>query len=220
METIRTLFSAVKKPLCIIVFFILIVCCFPITAKAEETADKEQSLTARPSLTGRLHLEGTQLMGENGRPAVLRGVSTHGLTYYPDFVDRDLFLHISRDWGANLVRLAMYSNDYCSGNRKANTNLLKKGIQYAVEADMYVLVDWHILEHGDPNQDLAEAVAFFDSIAQEYANVPNIIYEICNEPNGEVTWADVRRYASCVIPVIKSHNENAVIIVGTTDSVR
>ena len=207
-----------KKALCLIMVSLLIVCCFSTSAKASGgTAGKEESLAAHPSSTGQLHLEGTQLLGENGQPAVLRGVSTHGLTYFPDFVDQDLFSHISKDWGANLVRLAMYSKDYCNGNRKANMELLKKGIQYAIEADMYVLVDWHILEHGNPNQDLAEAIAFFDDIAGEYANVPNIIYEICNEPNGDVTWADVRRYATCVIPVIKSYNENAVIIVGTPD---
>ncbi|MBQ0018629.1 MAG: cellulase family glycosylhydrolase [Clostridiales bacterium] len=198
--------------------FALIFCCFPISAKAaESTATNKESITARPSSTGQLHLEGTQLVGENGHPAVLRGVSTHGLTYYPDFVDKDLFSHISKDWNANLVRLAMYSNDYCNGNRDANLKLMRKGIRYAIDADMYVLVDWHILEHGNPNQDLAEAIAFFNSIAEEYADVPNVIYEICNEPNGNVTWSDVHRYATCVIPVIKSHNDNAVVIVGTPD---
>lgn len=76
------------------------------------------------------------MTGENGQPVVLRGVSTHGLTYFPDFVDRDLFSHVSNDRGANLVRLAMYANDYCTANRKANTDLMEKGIQYAIDADM------------------------------------------------------------------------------------
>ncbi|MCQ2511902.1 MAG: cellulase family glycosylhydrolase [Lachnospiraceae bacterium] len=206
------------KAFCLIILSVLLVCSFSISAKAfEGTTNNAPDNAARPSSTGQLHLEGAQLVGENGQLAVLRGVSTHGLTYYPDYVNPDLFSHISKEWGANLVRLAMYSSDYCNGNQKTNMKLLKKGIQYAVEADMYVLVDWHILEHGNPNQDLSEAIAFFDTIAAEYANVPNVIFEICNEPNGDVTWADVRRYASCVIPVIKSYNENAVIIVGTPD---
>lgn len=218
MKTFHPLLSVVKRTLCITMLFVLILGYLPVSAKAaESSAGNGQIVAARPSSTGQLHLEGTELVGENGQPAVLRGVSTHGLTYYPDFVDKDLFSHISRDWNANLVRLAMYSNDYCNGNRDANLKLMRKGIRYAIDADMYALVDWHILEHGDPNQDLSEAIAFFDSIAEEYADVPNVIYEICNEPNGDVTWDDVRRYATCVIPVIKSHNENAVIIVGTTD---
>ena len=54
-------------------------------------------------------------------------------------------------------------------------------------------------------------MAFFELISTEYAGVPNIIYEICNEPNGET----VRTYANEVIPVIRAHSPEAVIIVGT-----
>lgn len=212
MKFCRHLFSDAKRSLCILLISALLICGFSVFASASANTAEP---SARPSVTGKLHLEGMQLTGENGEPAVLRGVSTHGLTYFPDFIDRDLFSHISKDWGANLVRLAVYSEDYCGGNREANLKLLKKGIAYAVEADMYVLVDWHVLENGNPNQNLAEVLAFFDSIAGEYANVPNVLYEICNEPNGNVTWTDVLRYANCVIPVIKYHNEDAVVIVGT-----
>ena len=52
---------------------------------------------------------------------------------------------------------------------------------------MYVLVDWHILEDNDPNINVDEAIGFFDRIAAEYADVPNLIFEICNEPNGDNT---------------------------------
>ncbi len=224
MKSPGTLHITFRHSLSVLLSVLLLTCCLPVIAQAAEVTAADTAVTektaddkARPSTSGFLHLEGTQLTGEDGKPAVLRGVSTHGLTYYPDFVDQDLFAHISKDWDVNLVRLAMYSYDYCSGNRKANLKLMERGIRFSIDADMYVLVDWHILEHGDPNQDLADAITFFDQISEEYADVPNIIYEICNEPNGDATWADVRRYASCVIPVIKSHNKDAVIVVGTPD---
>lgn len=38
------------------------------------------------------------------------------------------------------------------------------------------------MENGNPNTDPAQAITFFDKIAEEYADVPNVIYEICNEP--------------------------------------
>ena len=108
-----------KKSIFLIIVSVLIICCLQISAIASGvTASNEQNLVARPSSTGKLHLEGTQLTGENDQPAVLRGVSTHGLTYYPDFVDQNLFSHISKNRGTNLMRLAMYSNEYCNGNRK------------------------------------------------------------------------------------------------------
>jgi endoglucanase len=41
-----------------------------------------------------------------------------------------------------------------------------------------------------------------------------VLYEICNEPNGNVTWNDnVKPYAETVIPVIRT-NTNAIILVG------
>lgn len=42
-----------------------------------------------------------------------------------------------------------------------------------------------------------------------------MLYEICNEPNGNVTWNDnVKPYAETVIPVIRA-NTNAIILVGS-----
>ena len=40
---------------------------------------------------------------------------------------------------------------------------------------------------------------------------------ICNEPNGSTTWDEIYAYASTVIPVIRAHAPNAIIIVGTPD---
>ena len=65
--------------------------------------------TARPSANGSLHVEGTGLADASGRPVQLRGVSTHGLTWFPDYLNETLFGQISADWNCNLIRLAMYS---------------------------------------------------------------------------------------------------------------
>ena len=82
---------------------------------------------------------------------------------------------------------------------------------------MYVLVDWHILNDSDPNQHTEEAAAFFGLISEEYASTPNLIYEICSEPNGDTDWGDVLRYAREVIPVIRRNAPEAVVVVGTPE---
>ena len=156
-----------------------------------EAAQEEQVFTARPSSSGRLHVEGTKLVDEAGQTAVLRGVSTHGLTWFPDFINKALFQQISQQWNANLIRLAMYSSLYCDGREEESLKLLREGIEAAIAADMYVIVDWHILEDGNPNDHLEEAKAFFGQIASEYADVPNLLFEICNEPNGGTGWTDI-----------------------------
>ncbi|MCD8370662.1 MAG: glycoside hydrolase family 5 protein, partial [Clostridiales bacterium] len=48
-----------------------------------------------------------------------------------------------------------------------------------------------------------------------FADHTNVLYEICNEPNGDTTWADIKAYAEIIIPVIRSHDDDAMILVGT-----
>lgn len=171
--------------------------------------------TARPSVNGKLHVQGTGLYDEAGTQVVLRGASTHGLTWFPQFVNNGLFKQLSTEWNTNLIRLAMYSDDYVHGDRQKNLEILRKGVQYAIDNDMYVMVDWHILTDNNPNENLAEAINFFNMMAKEYANVPNVIFEICNEPNGDCTWEDIKEYANIIIPVIRRHKPDALILIGT-----
>ena len=177
------------------------------------------SPTAAPSTCGRLHVEGTGLAGENGEAVQLRGASTHGLAWFPAYVNDALFKELREDWGANVVRLAMYtaeSGGYCTdGDKMKLRKLVDDGVKCATDNDLYVIVDWHILSDNDPNMHADEAEAFFADVSAAYAGRDNVLYEICNEPNGATTWADVKSYAERVIPVIRANDPDAVIIVGT-----
>ncbi len=174
--------------------------------------------TARPSTSGALAVEGGSLVDAQGNAVQLRGVSTHGLQWFGQYANKPLFEQLSTEWGANLVRLALYSDDYCSQGAEAASatmQTLREGVDAAISADMYALVDWHILNDSDPNEHVDAAIEFFNQVSSEYAQSPNVIYEICNEPNGATTWALIRRYAEKVIPVIRANDPDAVIIVGT-----
>lgn len=172
-----------------------------------------------PSINGPLHVEGTRLVGLDGSPIQLNGLSTHGLAWFPQYVNADFFSELRRDFGVNAIRLAMYSDEYggyCSGGNKAQLKqLVLSGVQYAKAADLYVIIDWHILRDSDPNIHAAEAIAFFDEMSRLLADETHVLYELCNEPNGATTWQDVKRYAEQVIPVIRANAPDAVIIVGT-----
>ncbi len=88
---------------------------------------------------------------------------------------------------------------------------------YAVDNDMYVIVDGHILEDNDPNINIDAAKAFFEMISSEYSSVPNIIYEICNEPNCDTDWNDVYGYSEQIIKIIRNNCTDSLILVGTPD---
>ena len=185
-----------------------------VTARAQGSVE-----TARPSVNGALHVDGQVLADRNGKEVILRGLSNHGLTWFPEFVDESFFRQLSTDWDGSLIRLPMYSSIYCLNevSKQRSLELVEKGIEAAIAADMYVIVDWHILDDYNPLMNKDKAAEFFRMISEKYGAIPNILYEICNEPNGETTWADIKNYAGEIIPIIRQNDPDSVILVGTPD---
>lgn len=180
------------------------------------TLDVNASVTAN----GSLRVEGTQLVDQSGRPVQLRGMSSHGLRWYPEYSNYGAMATI-RQRGANLFRLAMYADKNKGGYNESweaqvvNKQFVYIGIENALAADMYVIVDWHLLEDKNPLYNADNAEAFFREITSRYPDHPAILYEICNEPNGETNWGDIAEYANRIIPAIRERSPNAVILVGT-----
>jgi len=167
---------------------------------------------------GALSVNGTDIVDKDGKKYQLKGASTHGLQWFPDYVNKDTFRTFRDDWGANLIRLALYTdeNGYCSGGNKDKLkSLVEDGVQYATELGMYVIIDWHILHDLTPKKYQSEAESFFDEMSKKYADYENVLYEICNEPNSGVGWSEVKEYAEDIIPIIRKNDPNAIIIVGT-----
>ena len=168
---------------------------------------------------GALRVEGADLVDANGEKFQLYGMSTHGIAWFPQYVSPESFKTLRDDWNTNCVRLAMYTQEnggYCTdGNKEDLKTLVKKGVEYATELGMYVIIDWHILSDRDPNVHKEEAISFFQEMSSAFADYTNVLYEICNEPNGYATWDSVKSYAEEVIPVIRANDSDAVIIVGS-----
>ena len=177
---------------------------------------------ARPSSCGRLQVLHGKLCDKKGNPVMLRGVSTHDLITVESFVNDDLFRELSEEYGVNVVRLAVYTYGmgvigYCTkGDRERYKTNVENGVAYAKAHDMYAIIDWHILKDGDPNSYLDDAKAFFAEMAEKYRDSDNVLYEICNEPNG-VDWQTVKRYAEEIIPTIREKDPDSVVIVGNPD---
>lgn len=166
-----------------------------------------------------LHVEGTCLVDDRGNPIQLKGISTHGIAWFPNYINRQCFQQLHEEWNVNVIRLAMYTAEnggYCTdGDRESLKTVVRNGVTFATEQDMYVIIDWHILWDSNPNTYLEEAKAFFEEMSGEYGSYDNILYEICNEPSGNTTWQEVKDYADEIIPIIRANDENAVILVGT-----
>lgn len=188
--------------------------------------EKNEGLTSMPESSanngatpvekyGKLSVSGTNIVGADGKPVVLQGVSTHGIGWFPQYVNKDGFQSLRDNMNVDLIRLALYSSEGEAYSTNLHTKV-KEGVQYATELGMYAIIDWHILSNGNPNTDKAKAVTFFTEMAQAYAQSNNVIYEICNEPNGDVQWErDIKPYAEELISVIRKYDNDAIIIVGT-----
>ena len=177
--------------------------------------------TTPVSQHGQLSVKNGQLVDKSGKGYQLRGMSTHGLTWFPEFVNESAFKTLRDDWNTNVVRLAMYVDEWGNGqcymgNKSGSLELLEKGVDICIKLDMYVIIDWHVLNPGDPSKYTNEAKSFFETVSKRYAKYPNVIYEICNEPNGGASWSgNIKPYAEKIIPAIRKNAPNSVIIVGT-----
>ena len=187
---------------------------------------KMESVGASPVKTpfqkyGKLSVKDGRLVDKNKKAVQLRGVSSHGMSWYPQYLNEKAFRTMRDEWGVEVVRLAMYTaeyNGYCTGDAKNRTKLCRQiddAVKAAKKLGMYVIIDWHILSDSNPQTHQKEANAFFKKMAKRYADEKHVIYEICNEPNGGTTWKQIKAYAKTIIKTIRTYDKDGMIIVGT-----
>ncbi|MBN2440124.1 MAG: cellulase family glycosylhydrolase [Spirochaetales bacterium] len=168
---------------------------------------------------GLLQVIGTQLCDASGNPLQLRGTNGHHIRWLWWAKDHTI-QNLAYDFGTMIVRIPTYVEpDYegCLKNQTYYDIMIQRTKDYvddAIEAGLYVVIDWHV--HTDPAPYVNEAIAFFDEMSQLYGGYPNVLWEICNEPSGATaTWENIKLYANQVIPVIRAHDPDNIIIVGT-----
>jgi endoglucanase len=142
-------------------------------------------------------------------------MSTHGLQWYSQCVNDKSLDALAKDWKADVLRVSMYVQEggYQTAPAKF-TNLVHSIVDKATARGLYAIVDWHMLDPGDPYFNLTRAKTFFAAIAKLHKNNINVLYEVANEPNG-VSWARIKNYHQQIIPVIRAQSPNAVILLGT-----
>ncbi len=176
--------------------------------------------TTPVDIHGALSVRGTNLVDSHGVNFQLRGMSTHGIAWFPQYVNEAGFQTLRDDWGANCVRLAMYTaeyNGYCTGgDQNWLKDLVRQGVDAATDLGMYAIIDWHVMnEDKSPTTYEQQARVFFDEMSRLYKDHDNVIYEICNEPYKDIPWSTVKGYAERIIPVIRANDPDAIVIVGT-----
>lgn len=170
------------------------------------------------SENGKLNIVNTNIINEHGEIFNLKGFSSSGIQWTYEMLTYENLKTLKENFDINSFRIAMYTDE---NGYIANPNFIYNKVcditDILIELDLYIILDWHILNDGDPNIYIEESKEFFNNYSKKYKNYPNILYEICNEPNGTtVTWNDsIKPYAEKIIPIIRNNNPNSIIIVGT-----
>ena len=140
----------------------------------------------------------------------MRGISIGWHNLWPRFYNSEAVVRLHDDWGCGLFRAAIGADDldellngttYHPGYITDPQGALQKlfaVVDGAVSCGAYIIVDWHshVLH-------LEEATEFFTAVAERYKGVPNVIYELFNEPVGD-SWTDLKAYAESLIATITS----------------
>jgi endoglucanase len=172
---------------------------------------------------GAMKVVGNQIVNKDGVPFQVAGMSFFWSGWMSKYWNAQVVNTLVDDWKCGLVRAAMgiEGNGMYLLARANNMAMVRTVVDAAIAKGVYVIIDWH--DHS-ANLHVNEAKAFFEEMAQHYKNTPNVIWEIWNEPdatggsgtNGRDDWArDIKPYAEQIIPVIRRHSQN-LIVVGTS----
>ncbi|MER7045420.1 glycoside hydrolase family 5 protein [Streptomyces jumonjinensis] len=210
----------------------------PAPAAGTSAAGAEAQAVRAPAgspvaINGQLKVCGTKLCNQFGKPIQLRGMSTHGIGWFPRCYTDGSLDALATDWKADVLRVSMYVDAADKGYLEdpvKYTNQVHSLIEKASARGMYVIVDWHMLGSdtvdlgdGDPWTYVAHAKRFFKDIAERHKDKNNLLYEIANEPNGKnhvgqrVDWWTIKTYAEDIIPYIRQYDADTPVLVGTPD---
>ena len=177
---------------------------------------------------GALGTNGGKIVGQkSGKEAMLRGMSMFwsdatGIQYYNKEVIKWAVNNLKIDVFRYAMGVQYYDSDGGTSNKlDDNYSYMKAGdtqkskidqmVEAAIENDIYIIIDWH--SHR-ADSEKSQAASFFKEMAQKYNNVPNIIWEVFNEPVNQGSGA-IASYANDVISGIRGTGNNNLALVGT-----
>ena len=166
--------------------------------EANAAASTAKPLRVGPvQVHGALGTSGNKIVGQkSGKEAMLRGMSMFwsdatGIQYYNKEVIKWAVDNLKIDVFRYAMGIRYYDSDGGTSNPLDD--------KYAYESN-----------------EKSKAQAFFKEMAAKYKNVPNVIWEVFNEPAGSFNdWGSIKNYANDVIGGIRDAGSDNLALVGT-----
>ena len=183
---------------------------------------------AESGVITKLRKDGNNLVDAYGNIFQLRGIGTHSILQYTNLHTKSMFECLKNN-GINCIRISVYLSDYSFkysdglkqlgyiNAKEEHIAEIEKIIDLCVEVGLYAIIDWHtmsdeVVDGVIPYQE--ESVEFFEYFAQKYANIPNVLYELQNEPYNAVQDS-LGAYVKAQRDAIVKYVENPIMIVGS-----
>lgn len=161
---------------------------------------------------GQLSIKNCQLVGSDGKPIQLAGMSLFWSVWMSKYWNQETIHQLKCAWNSNVVRLPMaVDNGGYLTDPNGQLKLVEDTLDACIKEGIYCIVDWH---EEQAVQHTAQAKEFFQKIAAKYGKYPNILYELYNEPNGPA-WPAIKSYCEEVSKAIRAEDPDNIIICGT-----
>ena len=175
---------------------------------------------------GFLMVKDSKIVNVRDQEVVLKGMSSFGIQDCGEFFTFDSIKTLAQDWGCDVIRIVI--------NGDANTGYMKEPDKYfdpickicdlCIKQGIYVIVDWNVGYEKDSSENKKAALDFFTRLSVIYAEDPNVIYEINNDPIAvdeenpiKDEWAkNIAPFASEVITAIRKNSPKSLVVVGAS----
>ncbi|MCX2678610.1 cellulase family glycosylhydrolase [Galbibacter sp. EGI 63066] len=177
----------------------------------------------------RITVEGNKFVDDKGKTVVFKGYSSSD----PDKLSSQehwnkAYFEELKNWGANIVRFPIHPTAWRKHGKEDYLKLLDKGINWAEELGMYVIIDWHSIgnlrtemyQHNMYDTTRKETFDFWRTIGKRYGkNTTVAFYELFNEPTtynnelGTITWEYWKELNEEMITIVRANGGEGIPLV-------
>ncbi|MDC0584180.1 cellulase family glycosylhydrolase [Bacteroidales bacterium] len=178
------------------------------------------------SYYGEMQVSGARIIGERTQyPMQVKGMSFFWSIWGGEaYWNAEALNALVNEWQVEIVRapMSVEADDEWSDakgylnpeGKEAQIGYVETLVDAAIDKGIYVIIDFHSHE---AHLHTEKAKEFFAYMAEKYGHYDNVIFEIYNEPEGpsyeaRTTWAEVKTYAEAVIPEIRKHTDNLIVV--------
>lgn len=170
-----------------------------------------------------LHVDGNRIKDSSGNNVTLRGVSILAPEHNNECTTcatkpisemLQWQADAGRGWHSRIVRLQVTCAKV-SDPAQSFADIIDPYVQQAIAKGLYIIVDLHFVSnYGSGGIPQVFVMNFWKYVAPRYANVPNVLFEVYNEPINPDVWTTWKSYIQPVIDTIRAVAPRNIILVG------